>query len=167
MKLDSKHIDIANRKIDFTCLPRRPLWVTLRCPIQMISPPFFSCRRSRNGSYPLVPCGMPDSISGLRAPTEKDGVTTEHFMTMTPRQAIDAGLGNDRARIGSWLREVSASSFSHCAKCLVFQERLSGGVPVLAGWIRCRLCFLDLRHFHLTKVRIRTMASSRGTLAYH
>jgi hypothetical protein len=28
------------------------------------------------------------------------------------------------------------------------------------GGIRCRLGFLDLRHFHMTKVRIRTIASS-------
>jgi len=40
------------------------------------------------------------------------GVTMEQFMTMTPRQAIDAGLGNDRARIDSGLHEVSASYYS-------------------------------------------------------
>jgi hypothetical protein len=39
------------------------------------------------------------------------GVTMEQFMTMIPRRAIDAGLGNDRARIGSGLVEVSASYF--------------------------------------------------------
>src|SRR6516225_6538743 len=34
------------------------------------------------------------------------------------------------------------------------RSALPVGTPFLAGWIRCRLCFLDVRHFHLTKVRI-------------
>jgi hypothetical protein len=43
----------------------------------------------------------------------------------------------------------------------------SGYGHQLAGWIRCRLGFLDLRHFHLTKVRIRTIACSKSTISYH
>ena len=73
MKLDSKHIDIANRKIDLAYFTTKTLRTTLGSALSDSLAAILGLRRSRNGSYPLVPCGMPDSISGLRAPTEKDG----------------------------------------------------------------------------------------------
>jgi len=55
------------------------------------------------------------------------------------------------------------TGFGEQAKCGIedtFADG-SGRVCVLTGGLRWhRLCFLEIRHFHLTKVRLRTISSS-------
>ena len=52
------------------------------------------------------------------------------------------------------------TGFGEQAKCGIEYTLADGSGGVCGGGIRCRLCFLNLRHFHLTKVRIGTISSS-------